>query len=152
MSVAAVYTALAAIDITFRGSVLPVRWGATLEATLPAAQLPLRILLPWKSAGVEARSITPTTIGGGNSSAEIIVNDTFMWKPLPQGLGLEEHLAALYEYEPLYHDAIKQRVGLIKPSTTVTSWSISLGMTEYPIRSGVWYSSCICEVRVKELR
>lgn len=151
MSASAIYSALAAVDVTFRAAVVPAKWGVTLPTTLNAPDLPLRLLLPWRSAGSDARDIRPATMGGSGRSVELIIQDTFMFKRLDKDT-LEAHIAALYEYEAAYDAAIAQRVALVKPNAVILSWSIGMGMSEYPVRSGVEYSSCICEVRVKELR
>jgi hypothetical protein len=151
MSAITVYTALAARAVTFNAATVPVYWGETLPPSLASAQLPVRLLLPWQSSGTEAREYHAESLATANGphAVERTFNDTFFYKPLTQDI-FEEHIGALLNYEAAYEATMRsdRRMGT---SISIVNWGTLLVMSEYPARSGVFYSAVSARVRVKEL-
>ena len=96
MSIAAIITALTAIDVDGE----TVYTGSTLPDSLATADLPARVIDIEKTETLEWVSL------GGVATVNHIINDTYYLAPVAQGSGLDDNRAALIAYTDAYIAAI----------------------------------------------
>lgn len=133
----AVYDALAAVPVALAGRVVTVRNVDALPASVAAADVPLRLLMPLGTRpGATAVSEVALT---GIATAQWRLTDLLLLRPAQAGK-LEEAAALLVEYQSAYVTALMRARMLNR--CPILGIAIDCGVGPYPMAGGVdWYGA-----------
>ena len=146
-NILAIYNTLAATEITVNTIAVTVYDADQLPNSVPAANLPVRMLTPLAPFGLEAGA-TSTVIPMGGSTPYIVdwtIADIMLWKPVAVDIGVKAHAKELLAYCVQYLEMLKT-VNL----PIITSVSLVPDVINYPTQSAHWYYGVRVVLGVKE--
>lgn len=131
-----ILTNIAGIAVTVGSTTANAKVLTTMPDSLRSADLPMRLILCDGTAGDEG--IRSLTISGGLQQAVWEIRDTYIYKPIAQGAGLDEALPALISYTTAYAAAFSTNK-TIAANSIIEEISGEVTTWEYPANSGTRY-------------
>ncbi len=162
-SILPIYAALASVSVTVTiplnetgnetRTVTPrVKSLRELPANPPAAQLPMRLLLPF-GAGDNEGNMLEYMDRGNNAFVDWRIVDLCLMRPMGEGEGIHTIAETIVNYAGEYSDAmILHRYLDDHELVEITGFTAKPGIFEYPSQSGKLYHGCICTLTVREAR
>lgn len=142
-----IYAAVAALQPTAGGTVVPVRWGATLHNTNESADIPLRLLSP---IGDTMGKVQQKTGGGVGHviTVEWSIRDIALLRPVGGGLGLSDIADIYVEYMATYADALRQ---ISSQTYYLVDAQVLPQVLQYPADSGMQYHAVSSTLYLMEI-
>lgn len=151
-----IYRAIGNIPVSAAGKTPTVRHLDQLPRSVSTAQLPIRLMLPFGNFNTllsRQADVSHVTISGAVNRVNWFVRDLCLWRPLAQGIGLEDSADQIMEYAGNYLAAITEHRRSLSNAgqSFIDGAAISPGIHEYPLESGNWYFGIDCTVNVIEI-
>ena len=145
-----IYNAIESWPITLDGKVVAVRGLDELQNQVTAADMPIRLLVPygrwWDVGGEDMTFIAFRDM----SRLTWTIRDMMLYKPVRQGLGLADVAGPLARYAAAYVDTVTDNRQL-----TNTAWVgqalVLPGVYEWPLESGNFYWGVEATIRAEEI-
>lgn len=129
-------TNIAGVSVALGGVTVAAKALTTMPDSLRAASLPMRLVLADGTVG--EGGIRAVAIGGALQQAVWRIRDVFVYKPVAQGVGLEEALPVLATYVGTYAAAMSSK-RTIATNSVIEDITAEIAVWEYPEGSGTKY-------------
>jgi hypothetical protein len=150
-AIASIYDALAATSITVNSTSVAVKDADELPNSVPAANLPVRLLTVMNTNGTEL-NVRSDTIGGDGYSMPTIVfwrmADVMLWRKIGTDIGVKAHSKEIVSYAAEYIDMLRTFVA--SNGYQVTLMDASALPYNYPEGSDDWFYAFVVTLEIKE--
>lgn len=140
-SINEILQAVADMNVTVDGDVIPVRWDDTLTNTVESADLPVRLISFLNETSQRARSMTPRP--GSVLQVEHTVQVIAILRAVGAGMGLSDIMGMYAEYNDSFLDA--SRV-MGNHRWNVKDVQQRSQVLQYPANSDRWYHTVISTI------
>ena len=145
-----IYQAVAGWAVQLNGKTVAVRGLSELKNQVTSADLPLRMLVPygrwWDVGGEDLTFVAFRDM----SRLTWTVRDMLLYKPVRQGLGLEDIASDLAEYTAAYVDQVTANRQLTNTAWVAEAF-VMPGVYEWPLHGNTFYWGVECLLRVDEI-
>lgn len=138
-SIEAFYDTLAATVFTIGPVTVAVKDADEIPNSVPAANVPVRLLTPLAPFGVEVGAASSVIAVTGGSQPYIVdwtVVDILLWSKIVTDVGVKAHAKDLVAYCVQYLEMLKS---LDRPNFILQSVQLTPDVINYPLQSADWF-------------